>query len=68
MRTFTTVLDKLVGSSAGIGVEVKQDPTHGTLAIINVESKPAEREAIEAKIAEAMKAYTMRHRIDWRHA
>jgi fatty-acyl-CoA synthase len=68
MRTFTTVLDKLVGSSAGIGVEVKQDPTHGTLAIINVESKPDEREAIEAKIAEAMKAYTMRHRIDWRHA
>jgi hypothetical protein len=68
MRTFTTVLDKLVGSSAGIGVEVKQDPTHGTLAVINVESKPAEREAIEAKIGEAMMAYTMRHRIDWRHA
>jgi fatty-acyl-CoA synthase len=38
MRTFTTVLDKLVGSAAGIGVEVRQDPTYGTLAIINVES------------------------------
>ncbi|HXE28959.1 MAG TPA: acyl-CoA synthetase [Stellaceae bacterium] len=67
-RTLTAVLDGLVGSSAGIGVEVKQDPTHGTLAVINVESKPAEREAIEAKIGDAMKAYTMRHRIDWRHA
>jgi fatty-acyl-CoA synthase len=68
MRTFTTVLDKLVGTSAGIAVEVKQDPTYGALAIINVESKPEEREALEAKIAETMKAYTMRHRIDWRHA
>ena len=68
MRTFTSVLDKLVGASAGIGVEVKQDPAHGTLAIINVESAPDEREAIEARIAEAMKAYTIRHRIDWRHA
>jgi fatty-acyl-CoA synthase len=67
-RTFTAALDRLVGSAAGIGVEVRQDPTHGTLAIINVESKPAEREAIEAKIGDAMKAYTMRHRIDWRHA
>jgi hypothetical protein len=61
------VLDKLVGTSAGISVEVKQDPTYGTLAIINVESKEAEREAIEDKIGEAMKAYTMHHRIDWRH-
>jgi fatty-acyl-CoA synthase len=66
-RTFAAVLDALVGSSAGIGVEVKQDATHGTLAIINVESKPAERAAIEAKIGDAMKAYTMHHRIDWRH-
>jgi hypothetical protein len=62
------MLDRLVGSTAGIGVEVKQDPTHGTLAIINVESKLAERQAIEAKISDAMKAYTTRHRIDWRHA
>jgi hypothetical protein len=38
------------------------------LAIINVESTLDEREAIEAQIADAMKAYTMRHRIDWRHA
>ncbi len=67
-RTFSAVLDAVVGSAAGIGIEVRQDATHGTLAVINVESKPAEREAIEAKIADAMKAYTMRHRIDWRHA
>jgi fatty-acyl-CoA synthase len=67
-RTFTAVLDGVVGSAASIGVEVKQDATHGTLAIINVESKPDEREALEAKIVGAMKAYTMRYRIDWRHA
>jgi len=67
-RTFTAVLDGVVGTAAGIGVEVRQDPTHGTLAVINVESKPAEREAIETKIGDAMNAYTMRHRIDWRHA
>jgi fatty-acyl-CoA synthase len=68
VRTFTSVLDSAVGSSAGISVEVRQDLTHGTLAVINVESKPGEREAIETKIRETMKAYTMRHQIDWRHA
>jgi len=67
-RTFTAVLEGIVGSAAGIGVEVKLDPVHGTLAVVNVESEPAEREAIESRIADAMKAYTMRHRIDWRHA
>jgi fatty-acyl-CoA synthase len=67
-RTFSAVLDRAVGTTAGIGVEVRPDPTHGTLAVIQVESKPADRAAIETKIREAMLVYTMAHRIDWRHA
>ncbi|HLI22226.1 MAG TPA: acyl-CoA synthetase [Stellaceae bacterium] len=67
-RTFRTVLEGVVGTSAGIDVYIRQDPTHGTVAVITVESAPGDREAIEAKIRETMKAYTMQHRIDWRHA
>lgn len=67
-RTFRTVLEGAVGARAGIDVEIKPDPTHGLCAIITAESAPHEREAIEAKIRETMKAYTMQHRIDWRHA
>jgi fatty-acyl-CoA synthase len=67
-RTFSVLLDRAVGTAAGIGVEVRPDSTHGTLAMIQVESKPADRAAIETKIREAMLAYTMAYRIDWRHA
>ena len=67
-RVFSAVLDRAVGSAAGVAVEVRPDATRGTLAVIQVESKPADREAIETKIRETMMAYTIAHRIDWRHA
>lgn len=63
-RTFRSVLSGI----GDIDVEVKQDPTHGTVAVINLASSPAERPVLEAKIHDIMKAYTMQHRIDWRHA
>jgi fatty-acyl-CoA synthase len=63
-RTFRAVL----AATADIDVEVKQDPTHGTLAVITLTSSPGERDALEARIRDTMKAYTMPHRIDWRHA
>ncbi|HEV8014817.1 MAG TPA: acyl-CoA synthetase [Stellaceae bacterium] len=66
-RTFSALLDRAVGTAAGVTVEIRPDPTHGTLAVIQVESKPADRAAIETKIREAMLAYTIAHRIDWRH-
>ena len=67
-RTFRTALESALGSTAGIDVAVRQDPIHGTLAVITVESTLAEREAVEAQVEYVMKDYTMRHRIDWRHA
>jgi fatty-acyl-CoA synthase len=66
-RTFSAILDRVVGTAAGVSVEIRPDPTHGMLAVIQVESKPADRAAIETKIREAMLAYTIMHRIDWRH-
>jgi fatty-acyl-CoA synthase len=67
-RTFTSVLTNALGAAADIDVEVRQDATHGTLAIIKVASAPNARTAIEGKIGETMKAYTMAHRVDWSHA
>jgi fatty-acyl-CoA synthase len=67
-RTFRAVLTSALGAAAEIDVAVRPDATHGTLAIIGVTGRKAEREAIESKIRDAMKAYTMSHRIDWSDA
>jgi fatty-acyl-CoA synthase len=67
-RTFRVALERALGSAAGIDVEVRQDATHGSLAVITVESVLAARAAVEAQVEDVMKAYTMQHRVDWRHA
>lgn len=67
-RTFRRVLTAALGAAADIDIEVRADATHGTLAVISVASSPSARAATEDKIREAMKAYTMAHRIDWSRA
>ena len=67
-RTFCAMLASAVGIEAEIDVSVRPDPTHGTLAIIGVTGRKAERATIERKIHDTMKAYTMPHRIDWSDA
>ncbi|HVA13731.1 MAG TPA: acyl-CoA synthetase [Stellaceae bacterium] len=63
-RTFRTVLSGAI-AAADIAVEVRQDSAHGTLAVIRVIGAAAPRAAIDDRIREIMKAYTMRHRIEW---
>jgi fatty-acyl-CoA synthase len=65
VRTFKTVLGAALGGEADIAVDVAPDKTHGTLATIRVSGSASERDALEAKIAVVMKAYTMQHRIAW---
>ncbi|HEY3916555.1 MAG TPA: acyl-CoA synthetase [Stellaceae bacterium] len=67
-RAFRAVLAGAVGAPVEIEVDVRPDATHGTLAVIGVTGHKAERPAIESKIRDAMKAYTVRHRIDWSDA
>ena len=65
MRTFKSVLGAALGGAVEFGVDVAPDKTHGTLATIRVSGVAGEQAALEAKIAEVMKAYTMQHSVVW---
>ncbi len=62
-RTFRSVLGAALGGNVEIGVSVQPDKTHGNLAMIRITGKADP--AVEAKIRDVMKAYTMQYRIEW---
>jgi fatty-acyl-CoA synthase len=62
-RTFRTVLGAALGAATDIAVTVNPDRTHGNLAAIRVAGKADP--AVEAKIRDVMKAYTMQYKIEW---
>jgi hypothetical protein len=54
-----------LGSDRKFEVVVGADATHGTSATVVVNAAQDERPALESRIHETMKAYTMHHCIRW---
>ncbi|MFM9968754.1 MAG: acyl-CoA synthetase, partial [Burkholderiales bacterium] len=64
-RAFTAALSDLAGPACQIDVSVGADATHGTSASVRVKAPTEQRAALEAKIHDIMKAYTMHHAVKW---
>ena len=61
-------LDELLKAGGNVAALIAQ--LRSAIAGLQAENRDptaAEWEALNAQIADAMKAYTMGHRIDWRH-
>ena len=57
--------EALEGVAPKIAVEMVADPVKGQVAAIAVSGDAAQRTAVEARIAETMKAFSTAYRIDW---
>ncbi len=64
-RAFTAALNEVLGGAQPFDVVVGADATHGTSATVVLSAAQGARHALEARIHEAMKAYTMHHSIRW---
>ena len=64
-RAFTAALVEALPATQRFEVAVGADATHGTAATIIVAAPVASRPALERRINEVMKAYTMHHSVRW---
>jgi hypothetical protein len=46
-------------------VDVRNDPTHGTLAVVRVEAAPATRDAMVARCADLLGGFQIRHVVEF---
>lgn len=64
-RAFAEVLGAALGEGIGFSVRAGADESQATIITVSIAVEAAMRAAIERRIAEVMKSYTIRHLINW---
>jgi len=64
-RAFRAALGEIAGDALG-GIEVATDQRHGTVVVLHMRPLgDAERQRLDARIAEALGGFSQTHRIEW---